>query len=93
MPSFMPLQRHTEPDVEFFRLHNAKPDGAVVARYRDHAVSDVVIDENGQRYVFAGIAPRKRNGTFDVKGLKTGEVILEPGLIYQVIPVKSRWFA
>jgi hypothetical protein len=92
MPGFIPLQHHTEPDVEFFRLHNARPDGVVVARYRDHAVCDVMIDEYGQRYVFAGLAPRRRDGTYDVKGLKVGEVILEPGLIYQLIPVKARRF-
>lgn len=93
MPSFMPPNRCPEPDIEFYRLYNARPDGAIVARYRDQPVSEVVIDEQGQRYVFAGLALRRGDGSYDVKGLKAGEVILEPGLIYQLIPVKTHWFA
>ncbi|HVJ35107.1 MAG TPA: hypothetical protein VND94_18500 [Terriglobia bacterium] len=80
--------RAAQPDVEFYRLYGAKPDGAVVARYCGRDVCDVVIDEYGHRYVFAGVAPRLFNGNYDVRGLKIGEVILEPGLIYQLIPVK-----
>ncbi|HVJ42567.1 MAG TPA: hypothetical protein VM639_13775 [Dongiaceae bacterium] len=84
--------RSAQPDIEFYRLHGAKPDGVVVARYRDQDVCDVVIDELGHRYVFAGVAPRLLSGRYDVRGLKIGEVILEPGLIYQLIPVKMHAF-
>ena len=93
MPSFTLPKHRLAPTEEFFRLHGAKPDGTIVARYRDQEVSDVVIDENGHRYVFAGLAPRKLDGSYDLKGLKAGEVILEPGLVYQLIPVKTSWFA
>jgi hypothetical protein len=91
MPSFMMRMRPSEPDVEYFRLDNAKPDGEVVAIYSDHEVCDVVIDDRGHRYVFVGLAPRKANGSYDVKPLKAGEVILDPGLLYQLIPTKRGW--
>lgn len=92
MPSFSLHPPKQEPNAEFYMLTGAKPDGDRVAVYRDHAVSDVVIDEYGHRYIFAGVVPRKANGTFDVRGLKAGEVIVQPGLIYQRIPVKRRLF-
>jgi len=97
MPGYFVLGRSArfraaQPDVEFYRLYGARPDGAVVARYRDQDVCDVVVDEFGHRYVFAGVAPRLLNGAYDVRGLKIGEVILEPGLIYQLIPVKRHAF-
>jgi hypothetical protein len=91
MPSFMMRLRPSEPDADFFRLTNAKPAGAIVAVYRDHDVWDVVIDEQNNRYVFVGLAPRKASGAYDVKPLKAGEVILDPGLLYQLIPTQRRW--
>lgn len=83
-----PLRRQ-RPDIEFFRLHEAKPAGEIVARYHDQDVCDVVIDAHGYRYVFVGLAPRRRDGSYDPAPLKAGEVILEPGLLYQLIPVKA----
>ena len=92
MPSFVMRLHPNEPHVDFFRLTGAKPDGAIVATYCDHDVCDVVIDERGYRYVFVGLAPRKADGSYDVKPLKPGEVILEPGLLYQLIPLQRKWF-
>jgi hypothetical protein len=42
-----------------------------------------VADEFGRRFVYAGVAPRKPNGMFDVDALATGEFIVPPGLIYR----------
>jgi len=92
MPAILVRTRPYLADPEFYRLHGAKPDGTVVARYRDQDVSDVVIDQQGQRYIFVGLVPRRRDGNYDVSGLKAGEMFIEPGLIYQLIPVQKRFF-
>ncbi|HVI92028.1 MAG TPA: hypothetical protein VM659_27310 [Dongiaceae bacterium] len=84
--------RPVRPDPDLYRLLGAKPDGTVVARYRDQDVCDVVIDEQGRRYIFTGLVPRRRDGSYDVSGLKAGEMFIEPGLIYQLIPVQKRFF-
>lgn len=92
MPAVLLRTRPYLADPEFYRLHDARPDGTVVARYRDQDVCDVVIDPEGRRYVFAGLVPRRRDGTYDVSGLKAGELFIEPGLIYQLIPVPKPIF-
>lgn len=92
MPAVLLRTRPYPADPEFYRLHDARPDGTVVARYRDQDVCDVVIDPEGRRYVFAGLVPRRRDGTYDVSGLKAGELFIEPGLIYQLIPVPKPIF-
>lgn len=84
------IYRNIEPPEEYYRLVNPKPDGDVVAYYRDQPVNSVVKDERGDRYVFAGLAPRRGDGRYDVRGMRAGEVIIEPGLIYQLIPVQRR---
>lgn len=85
------LLRQLGRNANAFRLENARPDGVNVASYGGKDVSDVVIDDQGYRYILVGLAPRKADGTYDMRLLKTGEVILEPGLLYQLIPVKARW--
>ncbi len=87
------IYRNTEPPADYFRLVDPKPDGEVVAYYRSQPVTDVVKDGRGYRYVFAGLAPRHRDGSYDLRHMKEGEVLVEPGLIYQLIPVKRGWMA
>lgn len=84
----MPLiYRNIEPPAEYFMLVGAQPEGDVVCFFREKPVTDVLKDERGYRYVFAGVAPRKYDGSYDVRNMRNGEVIVEPGLIYQLIPV------
>lgn len=59
-----------------------RADGSVVGFIDDHPISEAVIDEAGHRYSFAGIAPRRSDGSYDVKSLHEGEWIVEPGLVY-----------
>ncbi|MDY0883501.1 hypothetical protein ACFPL7_11120 [Dongia soli] len=85
----MPLiYRNIEPPAEYYMLVGAQPEGNVVCFFREKPVTDVVRDERGYRYIFAGLAPRKDDGSYDVRNMRDGEVIVEPGLIYQLIPVK-----
>jgi hypothetical protein len=85
----MPLiYRNIEPPADYYLLVGAEPDGDIVCFFGGKPVTDVVKDERGYRYVFAGLAPRKYDGSYDVRHMRNGEVIVEPGLIYQLIPVK-----
>jgi hypothetical protein len=43
-----------------------------------------VVDASGHRYRFAGVAPRAADGRIDVEGLRTGEWIVQPGLVYRM---------
>ena len=69
--------------IEYSILHNAKPIGPSMGFYTDREIPESVIDEFGRRFVYAGVAPRKCNGAFDVDALAAGEFIVRPGLIYR----------
>jgi hypothetical protein len=47
-------------------------------------IVDTITDRFGRRFVFVGLAPRQRDGDYDAEMLKTGEFILEPGLLYRL---------
>jgi len=48
-----------------------------------HPIFSAIVDGGGQRYVFAGVAVRRRDGDVDLAALRRGEWLLEPGLIYR----------
>jgi len=54
----------------------------VVGHFRGKPISAMVIDRNGGRYRFVGIAARDGRGRLDVMSLKQGEWILAPDLVY-----------
>jgi len=64
--------------IEYSILHNAKPIGPSMGFYTDREIPESVIDEFGRRFVYAGVAPRKCNGAFDVDALAAGEFIVQP---------------
>ncbi len=67
---------------EYFLLAIAKAEGPVVGHFRGKPISAVVIDRNGGRYRFVGVAARDGRGRLDVMSLKQGEWILAPDLVY-----------
>ncbi|WP_421914989.1 hypothetical protein [Mesorhizobium sp.] len=73
--------RHRVP-TEYFVLANLRERGAVIGRLADHPIADTVVDASGLRYHFVGVAPRDPSGRFDVEALRTGEWIVQPGLVY-----------
>ncbi len=79
--------------LEYFMLHDAKPTGQSVGIYANREIPESVVDDFGRRYVFAGLAPRRQNGDFDVDALRTGEFILKPGLVYRMESIAPSWFA
>jgi hypothetical protein len=70
--------------TEYFVLANLKEQGAIIGRLAGHPIADTVVDASGLRYHFVGVAPRDHSGRFDVEALRTGEWIVQPGLLYAV---------
>ena len=77
-----PLSRTAVYRVEYLILVDPKPAGPLLGYYNDSPIADVVVDYFGRRYIYAGIAPRHRNGRYDVDALATDERLVEPGLVY-----------
>ena len=90
MPGFAELGRSRP--IEYYMLHDATPSGRSVGFYAGKYIAKVVVDGFGQRYVYVGLAPRRCDGKFDVAALKTGECILQPGLVYRHMRVKKSWW-
>ena len=78
-----PLSRTSVYRVEFLILVDPKPAGPLLGYYNDRPIPAAVIDYFGRRYIYAGIAPRHRNGRYDIDALATGERLVEPGLVYR----------
>jgi len=70
--------------IEYLMLADPKPDGPTLGFFRGSAIAPAVVDYFGRRYVFAGIASRRRNGQYDIQALARGERLIEPGLIYRL---------
>ncbi len=68
---------------EYFLIDAAKTDGPVVGHLRGKPISALVIDRNGSRYRFVGVAARDGSGRLDVLSLKQGEWIVAPDLVYE----------
>ena len=72
--------------VEYYTLQEPRGEGPAVGSFAGTAISERVIDDRGRSYRFAGIAPRLRDGRYDVDALRPGEWLVEPGLIYASEP-------
>lgn len=71
--------------VEYFLLDEPHAAGPVIGLYRDQPIPAAVIDADGRRYVYAGVAPRLRTGMYDVEALRQDEWLVEPGLVYSAL--------
>lgn len=78
--------------IDYSMLHNVKPTGPSMGFYADREIPELVVDDFGRRFVYAGVAPRKFNGAFDVDALAAGEVIVRPGLVYRRVGAKTSWW-
>jgi len=77
-------ERHPVDD-ELFILSHVRPEGGVVGHLGELPIPEAVIGEDGQHYVFEGIAVRRPSGRFDVRALRPGEWIVQPGLVYRQV--------
>jgi hypothetical protein len=78
---FAPTRR--ERPIEYSILQGAEPAGPIIGNYADKGFAEFVRDEYGRLFVYAGLAPRRRDGRFNDEALKPGEFIVLPGLIYR----------
>jgi hypothetical protein len=69
--------------VDCHILVEPRPDGPVIGFFAGQPIAEAVVDPFGRRFVYEGVAPRRRNGQYDVRSLRKGEWIAEPGLVYQ----------
>ena len=69
--------------VEYLILVDPQPAGPLLGYYYDRPIPAAVVDYFGRRYIYAGIAPRRHNGQYDVEALAIGERLVEPGLVYR----------
>jgi hypothetical protein len=75
------IQRdHTDYHIVF----EPRPDGPTIGFYGEHPIAAAIVDYFGRRFIYDGIAPRRRDGNHDVKLLRPGEWIVEPGLVYSI---------
>jgi hypothetical protein len=81
-PMPMPKATRRSRPVEYFMLQEPHGEGPQVGTFAGQAISERMTDYLGERYRFAGIAPRLQDGRYDVDALRTGEWLVEPGLIY-----------
>jgi hypothetical protein len=80
--------------IEYVLLRHVTPAGPTMGYLGDHAIRARVIDEHGRRFAYAGVAPRRWNGSLDRDALTPGEFILPPGLVYRIERAPaSRWAA
>ena len=77
-------ERHPVDD-ELFILSHVRPEGSVVGHLGELPIPEEVIGEDGQHYVFEGVAVRRPSGRFDVRTLRPGEWIVRPGLVYRQV--------
>lgn len=74
--------------VEPLILRNVTPAGPVIGKYADTPVREIVRDEWGRSYRYAGVtAPN--NGSYDPTKLQDGEFVLPPGIIYRMLDTQS----
>ena len=64
-------------------LDGPQPAGDVIGYFDGLPISDTVVDRTGKRYQFAGVVPRRSDGSLSVESLHFGEWVVEPGLVYQ----------
>ena len=68
---------------EYFMLLDPRPDGPRVGFYDGQEIPAAVIDAEGRRYLYAGVAPRLLSGHYDLDALRKDEWLVEPGLVYR----------
>ena len=82
------LPRRRRP-LNYSILVEPRPDGTVIGSYAGADIHASVVDAFGRRYVYAGAAPRRLDGSLDDGALKAGEFFVLPGLVYRLAARKA----
>jgi hypothetical protein len=70
--------------VDYFVLVEPEPDGPMIGTYNNHPIAAAVKDAFGRRYLYVGVATRRRDGQLDVTTLSPGEWFSPRGLVYRM---------
>lgn len=76
-------QRDSDQATEHRILGHVQSAGQLLGHFAGHPIYSVVIDQAEQHYNFLGVASCYPDGKYDLRRLKPGEFILDPGLIYR----------
>ena len=68
--------------VEYSMMVEPRPVGPPIGVYQGLPFAERVVDQFGRRFAYVGLACRRGDGRFDLASLRTGEFIVEPGLVY-----------
>jgi hypothetical protein len=60
------------------------PAGPVIGYYHGLPIAERVVDQFGRRFTYFGIIGRRWDGQYDVDRLKSGQFIVEPGIVYDL---------
>ena len=70
--------------AEYLILPRTFDDGPTVGYIGERPIAEEILDQWGRRYVYCGLAPKLASGAFNLKLIRTGEWIVEPGLLYRL---------
>ncbi len=87
MPRLDPRYKDTP---EFHVMVDPRPTGQIIGVYGDRPFSESVADLFGRHFTYTGVASRRTNGQYDLDALREGEFIVEPGLLYCIVPARTR---
>ena len=87
MPAFA---IYKEDPSDYYLIVDPRPEGPILGVFADLPISESITDCFGRSYIYAGAAPRRRDGRYDIDVLKPGEFLLEPGLVYRLGERKSK---
>ena len=73
---------HRNPPLDYFMVQEPQGEGSLVGTFAGREIPERMTDCYGRHFRFAGVAPRLRNGGYDLDALRPGECLVEPGLIY-----------
>lgn len=82
------LPRRRRP-LEYSILVEPRPAGPVIGSLGGEDIHAAVVDAFGRRYVYAGAAPRRYDGSLDDGALGPGEFFVLPGLVYRMVATKA----
>ena len=67
-----------------------RPTGATIGLYRGLPIAERVVDQFERRFTYVSVIGRRHDGQYDVDGLKPGQFVVEPGLVYGLETGDSR---
>lgn len=70
--------------AEYLILAHVSVDGPVIGYLGEKPIAEEIRDLWGRRYVYCGLAPKLASGAFNLKLIRTGEWIVEPGILYRL---------